>query len=62
MNETTKITPEEQVRISDLAREIAKKTGDTKTYEELCNRIALFVEGVKLGLNSKPSSDIKTLN
>lgn len=44
------------MRIRDLANVLIKKQDATKKREEIISKITAFVEGVKLGLTSKPTT------
>lgn len=50
------LTQEEKIRIKDLANALVKKQDSTKKREEIIGKIAAFIEGVKLGLTSKPTT------
>lgn len=51
-----KLTENEQNKIADLTDEIAKNTASENVKQELYNRLAVFVEGVKIGLIDKTTA------
>ena len=52
-----KLTENEQNKIADLTDEIAKNTSSENVKQELYNRLAVFVEGVKIGLIDKTTAE-----
>ena len=56
MDKAKQLTPSEKIRINDLTDEILKKCNAPNKREEIFNKIAILVEGVKIGLSQPPTA------
>lgn len=55
MKNVIELTQEEKIRIKDLANVLVKNQDAPKKQEEIISKLTVFVEGVKLGLLSRPA-------